>query len=140
MCGISHYPSHSHSHCRYPSHYPHHSFPFPLSFAFSVSFSSRIWFSGPGQEEDDEEEETIQLHTRFFRWLHPIMTSIKKGVSMAGLFGTDGVRARINTGSMTAEAVVRLALAAGRWFARDADRALRPQPGKAVAERPHRIR
>jgi len=35
---------------------------------------------------------------------------------MAGLFGTDGVRARINTGSMTAEAVVRLALAAGRWF------------------------
>ena len=36
---------------------------------------------------------------------------------MAGLFGTDGVRARINTGSMTAEAVVRLALAAGRWFA-----------------------
>ena len=36
---------------------------------------------------------------------------------MAGLFGTDGVRARINTGSMTAEAVVRLTLAAGRWFA-----------------------
>ncbi|MDC1382445.1 phosphoglucosamine mutase [Candidatus Puniceispirillum sp.] len=36
---------------------------------------------------------------------------------MAGLFGTDGVRARINTGPMTAEAVVRLALAAGRWFA-----------------------
>ena len=35
---------------------------------------------------------------------------------MAGLFGTDGVRARINTGSMTAEAVVRLALASGRWF------------------------
>ena len=35
---------------------------------------------------------------------------------MAGLFGTDGVRARINTGSMTAEAVVRLALAAGRWL------------------------
>ena len=35
---------------------------------------------------------------------------------MAGLFGTDGVRARINTGPMTAEAVVRLALAAGRWF------------------------
>jgi len=35
---------------------------------------------------------------------------------MAGLFGTDGVRARINTGPMTAEAVVRLALASGRWF------------------------
>ena len=28
-----------------------------------------------------------------------------------------GVRARINTGSMRAESVVRLALAAGRWFA-----------------------
>ena len=36
---------------------------------------------------------------------------------MAGLFGTDGIRARINTGPMTAEATVRLALAAGRWFA-----------------------
>ena len=36
---------------------------------------------------------------------------------MAGLFGTDGIRARINTGPMTAEAVVRLSLAAGRWFA-----------------------
>ncbi|MEC8109327.1 MAG: hypothetical protein VX106_02795, partial [Pseudomonadota bacterium] len=36
---------------------------------------------------------------------------------MTGLFGTDGVRARVNTGSMTAEAVLRLALAAGRWFA-----------------------
>ncbi|WP_190275491.1 phosphoglucosamine mutase [Candidatus Puniceispirillum marinum] len=35
---------------------------------------------------------------------------------MAGLFGTDGVRARINTGPMTAEAIVRLALAAGSWF------------------------
>ena len=35
---------------------------------------------------------------------------------MAGLFGTDGVRARVNTGPMTAEAVVRLALAAGRWL------------------------
>ncbi len=40
---------------------------------------------------------------------------------MAGLFGTDGVRARINTGAMTAEAVVRLALAAGRWFADNND-------------------
>ena len=36
---------------------------------------------------------------------------------MAGIFGTDGVRARINTGPMRAEAVVRLAFAAGRWFA-----------------------
>ena len=36
---------------------------------------------------------------------------------MAGIFGTDGVRARINTGPMRAEAVVRLALAAGSWFA-----------------------
>ena len=35
---------------------------------------------------------------------------------MAGIFGTDGVRARINTGPMRAEAIVRLALAAGRWF------------------------
>ena len=35
---------------------------------------------------------------------------------MAGMFGTDGVRARGNTGAMTAEAIVRLALASGRWF------------------------
>ena len=35
---------------------------------------------------------------------------------MAGMFGTDGVRARINTGAMTPEAIVRLALASGRWF------------------------
>ncbi len=35
---------------------------------------------------------------------------------MAGIFGTDGVRARINTGPMRAEAIVRLALASGRWF------------------------
>ncbi|MEK9854664.1 MAG: phosphoglucosamine mutase [Rhodobiaceae bacterium] len=35
---------------------------------------------------------------------------------MAGMFGTDGVRARVNTGTMTAEAIVRLALASGRWF------------------------
>ena len=32
------------------------------------------------------------------------------------MFGTDGVRARVNTGVMTAEAIVRLALASGRWF------------------------
>lgn len=47
---------------------------------------------------------------------------------MAGLFGTDGVRARINTGSMTAEAVVRLALAAGRWFADHNDRSSHARP------------
>ena len=35
---------------------------------------------------------------------------------MAGIFGTDGVRARINTGPMRAESVVRLALATGRYF------------------------
>ncbi|MEJ6673669.1 MAG: phosphoglucosamine mutase [Alphaproteobacteria bacterium] len=40
---------------------------------------------------------------------------------MAGIFGTDGVRARINTGPMRAEAIVRLALAAGRWFADQSD-------------------
>jgi phosphoglucosamine mutase len=47
---------------------------------------------------------------------------------MAGLFGTDGVRARINTGPMTAEAVVRLALAAGRWFADHNDRSSHARP------------
>ena len=36
---------------------------------------------------------------------------------MAGIFGTDGVRAHINSGPMRAESVVRLGLAAGRWFA-----------------------
>jgi phosphoglucosamine mutase len=35
------------------------------------------------------------------------------------MFGTDGVRARVNTGPMTAEAIVRLALASGRWFTGD---------------------
>ena len=47
---------------------------------------------------------------------------------MAGLFGTDGVRARVNTGAMTAEAVVRLALAAGRWFADHNDRSTNTRP------------
>jgi phosphoglucosamine mutase len=47
---------------------------------------------------------------------------------MAGLFGTDGVRARINTGPMTAEAIVRLALAAGRWFADHNDRSSHARP------------
>jgi phosphoglucosamine mutase len=51
-----------------------------------------------------------------------------KGNIMAGLFGTDGVRARINTGPMTAEAVVRLALAAGRWFAEHNDRSSHARP------------
>ena len=41
---------------------------------------------------------------------------------MAGIFGTDGVRARINTGAMRAESVVRLALAAGRWFVDNNDK------------------
>ncbi|MBL6782494.1 MAG: phosphoglucosamine mutase [Alphaproteobacteria bacterium] len=35
---------------------------------------------------------------------------------MTRYFGTDGVRAAINTGPMTAENIVRLALAAGRFF------------------------
>ena len=35
---------------------------------------------------------------------------------MARIFGTDGVRARINTGAMTAENIIRLALAAGKYF------------------------
>ena len=35
---------------------------------------------------------------------------------MSGFFGTDGVRARINTGAMTAENIIRLALAAGKYF------------------------
>ncbi|MGC6484482.1 MAG: phosphoglucosamine mutase [Candidatus Puniceispirillales bacterium] len=35
---------------------------------------------------------------------------------MSSLFGTDGVRARINTGPMTAENITRLALAAGKFF------------------------
>ena len=47
---------------------------------------------------------------------------------MAGLFGTDGVRARVNTGPMTAEAVVRLALAAGRWFADHNSRSTNTRP------------
>ncbi len=47
---------------------------------------------------------------------------------MAGLFGTDGVRARVNTGPMTAEAVVRLALAAGRWFADRNNRSTNTRP------------
>ena len=47
---------------------------------------------------------------------------------MAGIFGTDGVRARINTGPMRAEAVVRLALAAGRWFVGQQDDKLTTSP------------
>ena len=35
---------------------------------------------------------------------------------MVGIFGTDGVRSRINTGPMRAEFIVRLALAAGEYF------------------------
>ena len=47
---------------------------------------------------------------------------------MAGLFGTDGVRALVNTGPMTAEAVVRLSLAAGRWFADHSNRSPNTRP------------
>jgi len=50
---------------------------------------------------------------------------------MAGIFGTDGVRARINTGPMRAESVVRLALAAGRYFA-DSSRAAGRTTGPLV--------
>ena len=57
---------------------------------------------------------------------------------MAGLFGTDGVRARINTGPMTAEAVVRLALAAGRWFV-DNNRAGRVGRPKVVIGKDTRL-
>lgn len=53
---------------------------------------------------------------------------------MAGLFGTDGVRARINTGSMTAEAVVRLALAAGRWFATHNPRSNHARPKVVIGK------
>ena len=35
---------------------------------------------------------------------------------MMQLFGTDGVRARINSGAMTAENILRLALASGKYF------------------------
>ena len=54
--------------------------------------------------------------------------------TMAGLFGTDGVRARINTGSMTAEAVVRLALAAGRWFADNNDKSSNARPKVVIGK------
>ncbi|MEM7547322.1 MAG: phosphoglucosamine mutase [Pseudomonadota bacterium] len=37
---------------------------------------------------------------------------------MSGLFGTDGVRGRANSGAMTAEMAMRLAMAAGRYFTR----------------------
>jgi phosphoglucosamine mutase len=37
-------------------------------------------------------------------------------MSDSQIFGTDGVRARINTGPMTAENITRLALAAGKYF------------------------
>ncbi len=53
---------------------------------------------------------------------------------MVGLFGTDGVRARINTGPMTAEAIVRLALAAGRWFADHNDRSSNARPKVVIGK------
>ena len=37
-------------------------------------------------------------------------------MSGSRIFGTDGVRARINTGPMTAENIIRLALATGKYF------------------------
>jgi phosphoglucosamine mutase len=37
---------------------------------------------------------------------------------MSSLFGTDGVRGRANTGKMTAETAMRLAMAAGQYFTR----------------------
>ena len=53
---------------------------------------------------------------------------------MARLFGTDGIRARINTGPMTAEAVVRLALAAGRWFADQNARSSNARPKVVIGK------
>lgn len=47
---------------------------------------------------------------------------------MARYFGTDGVRATINTGPMTAENIVRLALAAGRFFMADKKSSSRQRP------------
>ncbi|CUH41083.1 Phosphoglucosamine mutase [Jannaschia seosinensis] len=38
-----------------------------------------------------------------------------------GLFGTDGVRGRANSGNMTAEIALRLGAAAGRFFRRESD-------------------
>ena len=45
------------------------------------------------------------------------------GGDVTQLFGTDGVRARINTGAMTAENIIRLALAAGKHFLDHRDKA-----------------
>ena len=53
---------------------------------------------------------------------------------MVGLFGTDGVRAQINTGPMTAEAIVRLALAAGRWFANRNNRSSDGRPKVVIGK------
>ena len=47
---------------------------------------------------------------------------------MARYFGTDGVRATINTGPMTAENIVRLALAAGRFFMANKKSSSRQRP------------
>ena len=46
------------------------------------------------------------------------------------LFGTDGVRGRANTHPMTAETVLRLGAAAGRYFRRDGSPAHRVVIGK----------
>lgn len=51
-------------------------------------------------------------------------------MSGSRIFGTDGVRARINTGPMTAENIIRLALATGKYFLdqRSAEKGLRRRP------------
>ena len=43
-------------------------------------------------------------------------------MSGSRIFGTDGVRARINTGSMTAENIIRIALATGQYFLNQRDK------------------
>ena len=51
-------------------------------------------------------------------------------MSRRTLFGTDGVRGRANTHPMTAEAVLRLGMAAGRYFRRDGSNGHRVVIGK----------
>ena len=58
--------------------------------------------------------------------LVPITSLIRVGWDMAGIFGTDGVRAKINTGHMRAEFIVRLALAAGSYFIAQQDKTKNP--------------
>ena len=51
-------------------------------------------------------------------------------MSKRTLFGTDGVRGTANTHPMTAEAVLRLGMAAGRYFRRDGSNGHRVVIGK----------